>query len=161
MAQVGTSRASLFRRLPSPIAFSASILSAAILSILFGLMAGWCSIFLFDRGNSKGNDLAVGLSAFFAVGTFCCVVVFSWLCQLYSRISWRTPLFALLICLSLPTCVTLLMWDPFYEVFILAGWVATLLSGLSSLVVARRFLTTEEDWAEMKLWSSTKEDSER
>jgi len=100
-------------------------------------------IYLYDRGTSKGNDLAVGMIGLLAVGTFVFVTVFAWLSKVHHKISWRTPAFTLALCLALAAFTTCLMWDSYYSSFIFVGWIVILACGLLAFNVCRRFVTRE------------------
>ncbi len=52
--------------------------------------------YVYDGGNSRGDDLAAFLCGALAIGTFVFVILFSWLQKLHRKISIATPLLALL-----------------------------------------------------------------
>jgi hypothetical protein len=115
------------------------IVLSAGLAFIIGFMGGLGGIYLYDRGRSKGNDLAVFLIGLHAIGTLVFVIVFSWLRHFRREITGRTPEFALLFCLSLAAATTLLCWDNYYMSFVSIGWILILLCGLVAMQVSRRF----------------------
>jgi hypothetical protein len=118
------------------------VVVSAGLAFIIGFMSGLGGVYLFDRGRSKGNDLAVFLIGLHAVGTLVFVIVFSWLCHVRREISGRTPAFALLFCLSLAAATTLLSWDAidsYYMSFVSIGWILILFCGLVAMLVSRHF----------------------
>jgi hypothetical protein len=139
MAQVSTMKS--FRRLPMPIAVMLAAISAIILSLFTGLVAACGAVYVYDKGEGKGDDLAIGISALCAVGTFVFVTTFSGISGLHHNIEWRTPNAALAICLVVVAVITWIMWNINFSAFILAGWAATALCGLLALGIARRFVS--------------------
>jgi hypothetical protein len=131
-----------FQRLPNLVAVAIAALPAIALSLVTGLAAAFVGIYLYDSGRSKGDDLAVGISVFCAVGTFVFVTTLSGLATLHHKIDWRTPEFALAICLVVIAFVTW-MWSDGFAFFILAGWAAVAVCGLLALAVSGRFVGTE------------------
>ena len=128
-----------YRRRSSGSALVLASLASSALAFVTGLLGGVAGMFLYDRANSKGDDFAVGLGGFFAVGTFTFVVFFTWLQKLHHPISSRTPLFALYACLLLAAAATLFFGDHDYSLFMLGDWLAILLFALLSLLVCRRW----------------------
>ena len=128
-----------YRRISSGPAFVLAFLASSALAMITGLLGGVAAMYLYDSANSKGDDLAVGLGGFFAVGTFSFVVVFAWLQKLHHPISSRTPLFALYGCLFLSAVATLFFGDRDYVSFMLGDWLAILIFGLLSLLTCRRW----------------------
>jgi hypothetical protein len=114
------------------------ILSGGV-AFIIGFMGGLCGIYLYDRGRSKGNDLAVFLIGMHAIGTLVFVIVFSWLRHFRREISGRTHAFALLFCVSLAAATTLLCWDANYVSFVSIGWILILLCGLVAMLASRHF----------------------
>ena len=112
------------------------------LAFIIGFVGGLGGVHLYDRGRSKGNDLAVFLIGLHAIGTLVFVTVFSWLCHIRREISGSTPAFALLFCISLAAATTLLCWDAIgtdYMSFVSIGWILILLCGLVAMVASRHF----------------------
>lgn len=118
-----------------------------------GSAAGVGAIYLFDRGMSKGDDLGVGISGLFAVGTFVFVTVISLLSKLHHTVDWRTPGFAVAFCLAVAALVTWLSSDPSYSGVTFVGWLAILFCCLLALIVSSRFVTPRTSWEE-KLWKN-------
>ncbi len=140
-----------YRRIPTAAAFVLSTIRAAALGFLAAVAGAIAGIYLYDRGMSKGNDVAVGMAGLFAVGTFVFVTAFSRFVSLHHKISWRTPGVALAFCLGLAAVTTWLMWDWNYSGFILVGWIAIFFCGVLALNVSRRFTASQPSWDE-KLW---------
>ena len=143
-----------YRRIPFVVASVLSVIIAGALSIVAGTAGAVAGIYLYDRGMSKGDDLAVGLTGLLATGTFVFVTMFAWLSTLHHKISWRTPASALTFCLVLVAVTTGLMWDSGYSGFILVGWVVILLFSLLAITVSKRLAASETSWEE-KLWKKT------
>lgn len=135
-----------FRRFSAGFAFVLSAAASSVLALVSGILGGFAAMYLYDRGMSRGNDVAVSLGGFFAVGTFAFVVVFTWLQKTHHPISSRTPLFAFCACLILPAVVTASNVDEmdYYSVFLLGDWLAILVLGLLSLLVCRPWWRDEK-----------------
>jgi hypothetical protein len=117
------------------------VLSAGF-AFIIGFMGGLGGEYLYDRGRSKGDDVAVFLIGLHAIGTLVFVIVFSWLCHIRREISERTPASALLFCLSLAAATTILFWDAVgreYMSFVSIGWILILLCGLVAMLASRHF----------------------
>ncbi len=140
-----------YRRIPSAGAVVLSAIVAGILALLAAVAGAITGIYIYDRGMSKGDDLAVGMIGLFAVGTFVFVIAFAWLNKLHHNISLRTPVLTLAFCFTLVVVVTVLMWDSHYSGFIMVGWIVILCCGLLALNVSHRFVTRAPAW-EAKLW---------
>ena len=134
-------------RIQAASAFVFSAIAAAVSAFVVGVAGGVVGIYLYDRGTSKGNDVAVGMIGALASGTFVFVTVFAWQESKHHKISWRTPAFALGPCLALAAVPTWLMWlDPdfsYYSGFILVGWILILVCGLGAFYVSRRLVTRD------------------
>jgi purine-cytosine permease-like protein len=131
-----------YRRIPDTQAFVTAATGSFVLATVSGILGGIAAMYLYDRANSKGDDLAVGLGGLFAIGTFTFVIVFTWLQKVHHSVSSRTPLFALYACLALPVVVTLLSAgdiDDHYLLLVVGDWLAILFFGLLSLFVCRRW----------------------
>jgi hypothetical protein len=89
-----------YRRVPEGWAFALAAIVSWGLAAIAGIAGGVAGMYLYDRGMSKGDDLAVLTSGLLAVGTLAFVVLFTWLRKLHHAISSRTPLFAWLFCLA-------------------------------------------------------------
>jgi hypothetical protein len=110
------------------------------LATICGILGGFAGMYLYDRAISKGDDGAVGLGGFFAVGTFTFAVIFTWLRKVHHPISSSTTLFALYTCLIFPVAATVfLLDDDNYWLFVLGDWLAILVFALLSLIVCRRW----------------------
>ena len=132
----------LYRRISTGFAFVLSAATSFVLALVSGILGGFAAMYLYDRGMSRGNDLAVGLGGLFAVGTFTFVVVYTWLQKVHHSISSRTSSFAFCACLTLPTVSTVLSlseMDEHYLLFVLGDWLVILVLGLLSLFVCRRW----------------------
>jgi hypothetical protein len=143
-----------YRKIPPAVAFVLSAIAAGMLGFLAGIVGAIAGIYVYDRGMSKGNDLAVGMTGLLAVGTFVFVTAFAWLSKLHHDISWRTPAFTLAFCLAVAAVITGLMWDPNYSGFILVGWIVISFCSLLAFNVSRRFVAREPAWEE-NLWKRT------
>ena len=131
-----------YRRMPGWSAFALAAIISWVLAAVTGVTGGIAGVFLYDRGNSKGNDLAIFASGVLSVGTFTFVFLFSWIRKWHYEISSRTPLFALLFCLTVSVGVTMFLsagnWD-YYSDFIFVGWIAILFFGLLGLLLSQHF----------------------
>jgi len=131
-----------YRRIPNARAFITAATGSFVLATVSGILGGIAAMYLYDRANSKGDDLAVGLGGLFAIGTFTFVTVFTWLQKVHHSVSSRTSLFALYACLTLPVMVTVLSAgdiDDHYLPLVVGDWLAILFFGLLSLFVCRRW----------------------
>lgn len=135
-----------YRRFSKGFALVLSAAASSALALVSGTLGGFAAMYLYDRGMGRGNDFAVSLGGFFAVGTFAFVVMFTWLQKTHHPVSSRTPLFALYACLILPAVVTASNADEmdYYSIFMLGDWLAILVLGLLSLLVCRRWWRDEE-----------------
>jgi uncharacterized membrane protein YfcA len=134
-------------RIRAASAFVLSAIVAGVFAFVAGVAGGVIGIYLYDRGTSKGNDVAVGMIGALAAGTFVFVTVFAWESNKHHKISWRTPAFALVPCLALAAVPTWLKRGdpdyPYYSDFVFAGWIVILVCGLLALYVCRLFVTRE------------------
>lgn len=115
-----------------------------VVASIAGTAGSIAGIYLFDRGMSRGDDLAVGLIGLCAVGTFVFVIVFCGLCKLHNAISWRTTALALILCLTATIATTLvsmdMLWsDSHWVSFVETGYIVVLFFGLAALLVSRYF----------------------
>lgn len=135
-----------YRAVSSVVTSVLAAIAAFVLASILGFLGAVAATYLYDRGNSRGNDLAVGLGGLFSVGTFTFVVAFTWLQKTHHSVSSRTSLFALCACLVLPALVTVVSADEmdYYSLFILGDWLAILVLGLLSLLLCRRWWQREE-----------------
>lgn len=131
-----------YRRIPALAAFLASAFLSLLVALGAAILGGVATAYLYDRGMSKGNDLAVFLIGFHAVGTFIFVIIFTWLWNLYHRASRYTPELALFLCLVATGADTLLFWDRYYSDFVVVGWVVICLFGLLALVLGKRLASS-------------------
>jgi ABC-type spermidine/putrescine transport system permease subunit II len=116
--------------------------AAFVLATICGFLGAFAATYLYDRANSKGDDLTVGFGGLFAVGTFTFVVAFTWLQKLHHPISSRTPLFAFYVSLLPPVAVTLASLgdiDDHYLPLVLGDWLAIFVLGLLSFLICRRW----------------------
>jgi len=141
-----------YRSVPDRWAFVLAAIPSFILAAMAGIAGGFAGMYFYDRGNSKGDDVAVLAIGLLAVGTFTFVIVFSWLRALHHKISSRTPWFTWFFCLAGDLVITALLWPggypgelAHYMGFILAGWSAILLLGLVALLISQRLFTQEPD----------------
>ena len=116
------------------------------LATVCGFLGGVAAMYLYDRANSKGDDVTVGLGGLFAVGTFMFVTVFTWLQKAHHPVSSRTPQFAFYACLVPPVVSTLFFAGDLgdYVPLVLGSWLAILILGLLSLLLCRRWCQHEE-----------------
>ena len=140
----------MYRKVPGGWAFTLAATISWVLAAIAGIAGGIAGVYLYDRGNSKGDDLAVLYIGLLAVSTFTFVVLFTWLQTLHHKISSRTPMFAWLFCLAGNLVVTVRLWPSYtdrdhYLYFVYMGWIAILLFGLMGLVVSRRLFIHEPD----------------
>ena len=137
-----------YRRMPDWSVFALAAIISWFLAAVTGIAGGFAAMFLYDRGKSKGDDLAVLLGGLLAVGTFTYVLLFTWLRKLRHEVTWRTPLFALLFCVMGSLLITGFLaagnWDFYWE-FILVGWIAILLFGLGSFLLSQYLFIHETD----------------
>ncbi|HET9406003.1 MAG TPA: hypothetical protein VFO39_02080 [Candidatus Sulfotelmatobacter sp.] len=124
-----------------------SLISVASISVLASLFAGiigaFAAAFLFDRGMSKGNDLAVMLIGLHAVGTFTFVTLFTYLWSKRRVSSWKVPATCLALCilvLAIDTAWWSEAFDEYYANFFIGGWLVVGLSGALALFLSRRIL---------------------
>jgi hypothetical protein len=131
-----------YRGIPPAVAFVVAAMLSFVLAVISGILGGLAAMYLYDRGNSKGDDFAIALGGLFAVGTLTFVVVFTWLQKIHHPISSRTPLFAFYSCLTLPAVATFLSlseMDDHYLLLALGDWLAIVVLGLSPLFICRRW----------------------
>jgi hypothetical protein len=129
------------RRLPAPLAFILVAFASLIVATLAGVAGASAGVYLYDRGTTKGNDLAVFLIGLHAAGTFTFVTVFTLLCSRRGNPSWWCPIAALTACLCLLVYDTVLNWpnyDSYYAPFFFAAWLAVAVCGGVALVLSRR-----------------------
>jgi hypothetical protein len=101
-------------------------------------------MYLYDRAKSRGDDFAIGLGGFFALGIFTFVAVFTWLQKVHHPISSGTPLFAWCACITLPIVTTFLdarevVGDNHWTKFFLGDWAAIVLFSSLAWLVCRRW----------------------
>ena len=128
--------------LPTPVAFiliaAASVLAAGIT----GIAGAAITVYLYDRGTSKGNDLAVALIGLHAFGSFAFVILFTLLWAKRS-ISWKIPAAAFASCICLLAVTTLLFasaYDEYFAIFFVVAWVTVPLCGAAAMTVCRLIL---------------------
>ena len=133
-----------YRRVPGwAVWIVAGILSGSA-ALAAGIAAGIAAMYLYDRGMSKGDDLAVFLIAFLALGTFVFVVAIAWLLKKHHDISGRVPLVAMLFPFALAVIPTLMAYESNYSGFALVGWVVILLCALAANAVCERYFVSDE-----------------
>jgi hypothetical protein len=136
----------MYRRVPDLWALVLVAVVSWALAAITGIAGGIACVYLYDRGMSKGNDLAVLISGLLAVGTFAFVLLFTWLRKLHHEVSSRTPWFAWLFCLASSLLVTFLLWPgESYLELVLMGWMAILIFGLVGLILSQRLFIPEPD----------------
>jgi|HubBroStandDraft_6_1064221.scaffolds.fasta_scaffold07235_7 hypothetical protein len=131
-----------YRALSSVVTSVFAAIAAFVLATIFGFLGAFAATYLYDRANSKGDDLTVGFGGLFAVGTFTFVVAFTWLQKLHHPISSRTPLFAFYVSLLPPAAVTLASLsdiDDHYLPLVLGDWLTIFVLALLSFFVCRRW----------------------
>jgi hypothetical protein len=129
------------------LAFVAVSVVSFVPAVISGILGGLAAMYLYDRGISKGDDLAVFPGGLFAVGTCIFVLVFTRLEKVRHSVSSRTSLFAFYACLVLPAIDTALLRsnvDHHYLPFVLCDWLAILLFGLAAVFVCRRWWQDSE-----------------
>ena len=104
----------MYRRVPDGWALMLAATISWVLAAIAGIAGGIAGVYLYDRGNSKGDDLAVLYIGLLAVSTFTFVVLFTWLQTLHHKISSRTPMFAWLFCLAGTLVVTVRLWPSLH-----------------------------------------------
>ncbi len=135
-----------YRKIPNIWAFVVAAVASLIITVICGIFGGFAGSYLYDRGRGRGDDFAVFLGGFYAVGTFAFVVPFTWLQKAHHTISSRTSLFAFYACLVLPALLTLMLAEEMdnYSMFIVGDWLAILIFGALSLFVCRRWWQHKE-----------------
>jgi len=136
-----------YRALSSVATSVFAAIAAFALATIFGLLGAFAAMYLYDRANSKSDDVTVGLGGLFAVGAFTFVVGFTWLQKMHNPISSRTPLFAFYVSLLPPATVTLASLseiDDHYLLLVLGDWLAIFVLGLLSFFVCRRWWNDPE-----------------
>jgi hypothetical protein len=131
-----------YRALSSVVTSVLAAIAAFVLATIFGFLGAFAAMYLYDRANSKGDDLTVGFGGLFAVGTFTFVIAFTWLQKMHHAISSRTPLFAFYASLFPPVAVTLASLseiDDHYLPLVLVDWLTILVFALLSFFVCRRW----------------------
>lgn len=106
-------------------------------------------MFVYDGGNSKGDDFAVMLIGFHSVGTFVFVVSFSWFRRFGGAISLRTPTIALYSCLALALITTLASLNGAggdYLGFMAFGWLIIIGFGAAGILVSRRYCAPAKEY---------------
>jgi len=132
------------RRLPTPLAFILVALLSFLIASVAAVLGAIAGIYLYDRGTSKGNDLAVALIGLHAVGTFAFVVVFTFLWGRRRSASWKVPVGSFAACLCVLALDSVLFWssyDAYFAVFFYAAWLAVAFSGCVAIVLSRYILS--------------------
>jgi len=140
-----------YRKTPKGLALVAAFIVSLISALITGILAALAATYLYDGGNSKGDDFGVAIGGLCALGTFTFVVLFTWLQKVHHPISSRTPAQALFACLTIPVIITLLALseiDGNDVQFLLADWVAIALFSFAAWMVCRRWY----DRSEATLW---------
>jgi hypothetical protein len=118
-------------------------LVSLIAAIVAGIVTAFSGTYLYDRGMSKGNDLAIALISFHAAATFVFVSLFTYLWSRRGGTAWRTPLACLAPCVFSLVVVTVLYssaYDDYYATFFVAGWLAVAIAGLAALFLSKYIL---------------------
>jgi hypothetical protein len=129
------------RRLPTAVALIFVAFASLIVATLAGVAGASAGVYLYDRGTTKGNDLAVFLIGLHTAGTFTFVTLFTLLWSRRGSVPWWCPITAFAACLGLLVCDTVLNWpnyDDYYAPFFWAAWLAVAVSGGVALVLSRR-----------------------
>jgi hypothetical protein len=127
-----------------------------LVAITAGIVGALAAVYLYDRGMSKGNDLAMALIGLLTFGTFAFVVTLTVFWSRRGIAWWRVAVGALSVCFCLLLGTTILFssgYDDYYAIFFVAGWVAVACSGLLALAACRYLVsrcsrTASEDSAE-------------
>jgi hypothetical protein len=133
----------------------AALLTAAVIALLFGIAVGVAAVYIYDRGQSKGDDLAVFLIGMHATLLFVFVSVFSWFRKRQSEITWLTPGVASIAPLTFAVFSTVTMGDSFYFGFEVVGWIVMFFAGLATLLVTRRWIAHPKTWDD-DLWTRSR-----
>lgn len=96
------------KHLPAPIHLIGGVFLARFGAIGMGILGSVAAVYLYDRGMSKGNDLAVALIGLHAVGTFSFVVLLTLLSSRFNYLSWKVPFASLAACVLVLLCTTIL-----------------------------------------------------
>lgn len=131
------------KRLPFAVALVLITLSSILVALVSGIAGAVGGVYLYDRGTSKGNDLAVALIGLHSVGTFVFVTVFTFLLRRRGSCSWKVPIGALAACLCALVFDTIRFspsYDQYFAVFFFAGWGAVGVAGIAALGLCRYIL---------------------
>jgi uncharacterized membrane protein YeaQ/YmgE (transglycosylase-associated protein family) len=131
------------KRLPAPLVFTLAASISLLVAILGGIIGAVVCVFLYDRGRSKGNDLAVSLIALHTIGTFIFISLLTFLWTRRGSVSWKIPIGCFTACLcalALDTVLFSSAYDEYFAIFFWAAWVAITLSGLAALGMCRQIL---------------------
>lgn len=130
--------------LPAPLAYVLITLASLLAAAVTGLAGAVAFVYLYDRGTSKGNDLAVALIGLHVAGTFTFITMFTLLWTHRGNLSWRGPIASYIACICALAFVTALCapsYDDYYAVFFYAAWLAVAISGGAALLVSRYILS--------------------
>jgi hypothetical protein len=119
-------------------------LLSLLAAVTAGIAALTITVYLYDRGSSKGNDLAVALIAFNATVTFTLVTGSTFLWSRRGNLSWTPPALSLAVCLGAVVFQTVFLWsnfDEYFAVFFYIAWTAVAVSGGAALVVSRQIFS--------------------
>lgn len=122
-------------RLPALRLFALALLSL-LGAIAMGILGAVVAVYLYDRGTSKGNDLAVSMIGFHAVGTFTFTSLLTFLWTRSGNVSWKIPVSSLAACLFALFCTTILFasgYDEYFAIFFVIGWISVAFSGALAL----------------------------
>jgi hypothetical protein len=128
--------------LPTPAAFIVVAVASVLAAGVTGIAGAAISVYLYDRGTSKGNDLAVAVIGLHAFGSFALVVLFTLLWSKRSA-SWKIPAAAFATCICLLGLTTLLFssaYDEYFAVFFFVAWITVPLSGVAAMTLCRLIL---------------------
>jgi hypothetical protein len=120
------------KRLPTTIRFIGQIFLSLVGAIGIGILAAVIAVYLYDRGTSKGNDVAVALIGLHAVGTFSFPVLLTFLSSRTSYVSWKVLIASLASCFVVLLCSTILFssaYDDYSAIFFVMAWISVVISG--------------------------------
>lgn len=131
-------------RLPTALRLFVQALLSLLGAIITGILGAVAAVYLYDRGTSKGDDLAVALIGFHAVGTFTFTSLLTFLGTRSGNASWKIPVVSLAACFFALLCTTILFssaYDEYFAIFFVTGWISVAFSGVLALVFCKYMLS--------------------